>query len=136
MKNLKYTKSTSVKFYVLVGFESVDETDIENAFKRIELLMQYKCLPYIMRYQNENDFPWKKSKYRSLYVTLARWCNQPNIFKKMSFRQFCEANQELHKTPNTYCSSMKAMLDFEKEYPEVAKKYFDLRYSDYNCEVI
>ena len=131
----KYTKSTSVKFYVLVGFESVDETDIENAFKRIELLMHYKCLPYIMRYQNENDFPWKKSKYRSLYVTLARWCNQPAIFKKMSFRQFCEANQELHKTPNSYCSSMKSLMDFENEYPKIAKKYFDLRYSDFKCEV-
>ena len=53
----KYTNSTSVKFYVLVGFESVDEKDIENAFKRLELLMRYKCLPYIMRYQNKNHSP-------------------------------------------------------------------------------
>lgn len=127
----KYTNSTSIKFYVLVGFESTDENDIENAFKRLELLMQYQCLPYIMRYQNKNYSPWKESDYRGIYVSLARWGNQPNIFKKMSFRQFCEANQALHKTKGTLCSSMKAMIDFESKHPDIAKKYFDLRYESY-----
>lgn len=127
----KYTKSTSIKFYVLVGFESVDENDIENAFKRLELLMRYKCLPYIMRYQNKNYSPWKESEYRGLYIALARWGNQPNIFKKMSFRQFCEANQALHKTSGTLCASMKAMTMFEQKHPKIAKQYFDLKYNDY-----
>lgn len=127
----KYTRSTSVKFYVLVGFESTDEVDIENAFKRLELLMQYKCLPYIMRYQNKNYSPWKESQYRSMYVALARWGNQPNIYKKMSFRQFCEANQALHKTKDTLCSSMAALVDFESKFPHIAAKYFDLRYDEF-----
>lgn len=127
----RYKKRKSVKFYVLVGFESTDEKDIENAFVRIELLLRYGCLPYIMRFQNKNDTPWKKSKYRALYIAIARWCNQPNIIKKMSFRQFCEANQALKK-PNkdgiiTKCSTLKCMEEFEDEYPEIAKKYFDIR---------
>ncbi len=126
----KYTNSTSVKFYVLVGFESTDAKDIENAFKRLALLMRYKCLPYIMRYQDKSYSPWKESKYRSLYVALARWGNQPSIFKKMSFRQFCNANQELHKSDG-YCSTMRAMMDFEKENPDIAKQYFDLRYESF-----
>ena len=126
----KYSKSTSIKFYVLVGFESTDEVDIENAFKRIALLMQYRCLPYIMRYQDKNNSPWKESPYRGMYVALARWCNQPSIFKKMSFRYFCEANQALRKKDG-YCSSYKAMLEFEKDHPDVAAKYFDLRFEDY-----
>lgn len=130
----RYTDSTSVKFYVLVGFESVDEKDIENAFKRLELLMRYQCLPYIMRFQNKNHSPWKESEFRGLYVSLARWCNQPNIFKKMSFRQFCEANQELHKTKGTLCSSMKSMLEFEALHPEIARKYFDIRYESFNLK--
>ena len=130
----KYTKSTSIKFYVLVGFESTDENDISNAFKRIELLMQFKCLPYIMRYQNKNYSPWKESRYRGIYVSLARWGNQPSIFKKMSFRQFCVANQALHKTTGTFCSAYRTMIDFENEHPEIAKKYFDLRYEDYTLE--
>ena len=127
----RHTERKGIMFYVLVGFESTDEHDIENAFKRIELLMKYKCIPYIMRYHGVADFPWKESKYRSMYVTLARWGNQPNIFKKMSFRQFCEANQELHKNKETLCSAMKAMVEFENEHPEIAARYFDLRFEEY-----
>lgn len=128
----KYTKATNIKFYVLVGFESTDATDIVNMWRRVALLMQYQCLPYIMRYQNKNDTPWKKSKYRGMYITMARWCNQPSFYKKMSFRQYCEANQARVKTKNHICSSMRALLDFEEEYPEVASEYFDLRFDDYN----
>lgn len=127
----KYAPSKSIKFYVLVGFESVDAEDIENFFKRIELLMKYKCLPYVMRYQDKNRTPWKESKLKGLYIAIARWGNQPSIFKKMSFRQFCEANQALHKTKNSLCSSMKAMVEFESENPEIAKRYFDLRYDEF-----
>lgn len=126
----RYTRSTSVKFYVLCGFESTDAIDIENTFKRVALLMNYRCLPYIMRYQNKNETPWKESKYRGLYVTLARWCNQPSFYKKMSFRQYCQANQDRHKTKGTYCSAMKAMLQFEEEYPDIAAQYFDLRFDE------
>ena len=75
-----------VKFYVLTGFEGTDSEDIANAFKRIELLMRYGCLPYLMRYQNKNDTPWRNSEYSGMYVAMARWANQPAIFKKMSFR--------------------------------------------------
>ena len=128
----KYAPTKSIKFYVLVGFESTDATDIENAFKRIELLMRYKCLPYIMRYQDKNKTPWRDSQYRGIYISLARWGNQPSIFKKMSFRQFCGANQARHKTPGTLCSAMKAMTEFEAGHPEIAQKYFDLRFDDFS----
>ena len=126
-----YKRGKSVKFYVLVGFESTTWEDIGNAFKRIELLMQYHCLPYIMRYQNKNETPWKDSPLRTMYVAMARWCNQPHIFKKMSFREFCVANQALKKTDG-YCSSMQALMDFEEQHPEVAKAFFDMKYADYS----
>ncbi len=128
----KYTKATNIKFYVLVGFESIDASDIENMWKRVELLMRYQCLPYIMRYRNKNETPWKQSRYKGMYITMARWCNQPNFFKKKSFRQYCEANQAIVKTNGHICSSMRALIDFETEYPEIAKKYFDLRYDDFS----
>ena len=124
----KHTKATNIKFYVLVGFESIDGKDIENMWKRVALLMKYHCLPYIMRYRNRNESPWKKSKYKGMYVTMARWCNQPNFFKKKSFREYCEANQELVKTRGYMCSSMRALLEFENDFPEIAKEYFDLRF--------
>lgn len=128
----KHTRATNVKFYVLVGFESTDYIDVENMWKRVELLMRYQCLPYIMRYQDKNNAPWKESKYRGMYITMARWCNQPSFFKKKTFREYCEANQALVKTEGHICSSMKAMLAFEEEHPEIAEKYFDLRFSDYD----
>ena len=130
----KYTKARNIKFYVLTGFDSVDSHDIENAFKRIELLMRFKCLPYLMRYQDKNYTPWKESKYSQLYIAMARWCNQPSIFKKMSFRQFCEANQSNIKTEGKTCSSMRALLEFEKEHKEIVDEYFDLRYEDHYLE--
>lgn len=126
----RYTDTTNIKFYVLVGFEGTDEVDIANAFMRIELLLKYQCLPYVMRYQNKNESPWKDSQYKGMYITIARWANQPNIIKKMSFRQFCEGNQARRKAPGL-CSSMKAMTEFESRFPEIAKKYFDMRYEDF-----
>ncbi len=124
------TNITRVKFYILTGFESTDANDIENAFKRIELIMRYGCLPYVMRYQDKNESPWKQSKYRGMYICLARWANQPSIFKKMSFRQFCEANQETMKS-DKLSAPMRALQLFENEYPEIAKRYFDLKYAEH-----
>ena len=126
------SEKKSIKFYVLVGFSSTDAQDIENAFKRISLLLQYRCLPYVMRYQDKNYSPWKESKYRGLYIAIARWGNQPSIVKKMSFRQFCEANQALTKTEGHLSAPMKAMIDFEHDYPEIASRYFDIRFGEGN----
>ena len=77
----KYCKKET-KLYVLVAYDSQDETDIEGAFFRIKILMEHGCLPYIMRFEEYNN-----SRFKSLYTQLARWCNQPGFFKKMSFRQ-------------------------------------------------
>lgn len=126
-KNLRlwrtYSKKTT-KLYVLCAHESQDEKDISSVFERIKILMKYRCLPYIMRYES-----YENSEFRGMYINLARWCNQPNFFKKMSFRQFCEANQEKVKTTST-CATMKYMQYFENRHPEIAQKYFDLKFED------
>ncbi|MCQ2218752.1 MAG: hypothetical protein MJZ33_09800 [Paludibacteraceae bacterium] len=137
----------ATKLYVLVAYDSIDVDDIKGAFFRIKILMEFGCLPYIMRFENYND-----SRFKGMYTQLARWCNQPSFFKKMSFRQYCVRNEEYHqgiqdlipkgtynnvlKIPpnivpkNKHCSCYKIMLDFEKEFPEIASQYFDLRYED------
>lgn len=120
-----YSKKVA-KLYVLCGYDSQDEVDIANTFERIKILMKYHCLPYIMRHAN-----YQNSKYRGLYITIARWCNQPNFLKKKSFREYCEANQEYKKDQSSLCSSMVAMLEFEKEFPEIAARYYDMRWDNF-----
>ena len=139
----------STKLYVLVAYDSQDEVDIEGTFFRIKTLMEYGCLPYIMRFEE-----YKNSRFKSMYIQLARWCNQPSFFKKMSFRQYCVRNEEYHQgiqydnekgvynsklvfpegfNPRpTFCSCYRTMLEFEAEFPEIAKKYFDLRFEELN----
>lgn len=118
-----HTDKTNIKFYVLVGYESTDVTDIENAFKRIELLMRYHCLPYIMRFQNKNNTPWKDSDMRGMYITLARWCNQPSFFKKKSIREYANMN--------TNNAAKRYITEFEEKYPDIADKYFDMKWENY-----
>lgn len=127
LKLWKRYASKTTKLYVLCAYDSQDEQDIINTFERIKILMQHGCLPYIMRYED-----YKGSEYETFYTQLARWCNQPQFFKKKSFRDFCETNQEYHKNPKTYCSAYKAMIEFETKFPEIAEKYFDLRFEDEN----
>lgn len=118
----KYCKKTT-KLYVLVAYESQDVDDIVNAFERIVILMKHGCLPYIMRYKDYED-----SDMRGMYITLARWCNQPSMFKKNSFREYCRDV----KSNGIGRSAYKYMSEFENKYPEIAKKYFDLRFDKLN----
>ncbi len=60
-----------------------------------------------------------------MYINLARWCNQPKLFKKKSFRKFCEIN-------GNKSSTMRYMREFKKDHPEIAEQYFDLKYEDLN----
>ena len=92
------------KFYVLCGYdraglynESFFEQDIVDTFKRIDLLRDYGCLPYIMRHEN-----YKNSPYAGMYINLARWCNQPSLFKKMSFYDFCKHPDHLGGATERY----------------------------------
>lgn len=122
----RYSSKTT-KLYVLCAYDSQDESDIVHTFERIKILMKYGCLPYIMRYED-----YKNSEFQALYTQIARWCNQPQFFKKKSFRQFCEANQEYHKNSETTCAAYKSMIEFEEKYPDIANKYFDLRFDQEN----
>jgi hypothetical protein len=99
------------KLYVLCAFESIDLTDVIRTFERVKILIDNRALPYIMRYENYNQ-----SEFRGIYITLARWCNQPNFLKKLSFREFCEKDGR---------SALRYLQEFEMKYPQVAKDYFD-----------
>ena len=113
------------KFYCFCGYNHDADiydnefwvNDLYELFLRIEILMKYRCLPYIMRHENYN-----KSPFRGMYITVARWCNQPSFYKKMSFREFCITNGE-------NSSAYKYSTEFEKLYPQF-KSLFDMKFEN------
>jgi hypothetical protein len=127
------TKET--KLYVLTGFDAWnadhgsppkgEQEDIRTTFERIKILMSYHCLPYIMKHKD-----YARGRYKGVYTEIARWCNQPNIFKKMSFRDFCYGNQRYSKSGRP-CAAMRAYMLLEKEMPDVIEEYCYLRYEGY-----
>lgn len=123
----KYT-SAVLKFYCFTGFDREGKwdnefwkSDIFDLFTRIEILMRNKCIPYVMRFNR-----YEESPYRGMYITIARWCNQPSFIKKKSLREFGKMNGE-----GSAC--YRYLSDFERKFPKVAY-FYDLEYegeSDY-----
>ena len=118
------------KFYVFCGYNHEEpdtypagfwESDVRDALERIKILISYHALPYIMRYAD-----YKSSPYRGLYDTLARWCNQPSMVRKKSFREF------VFNTPGQNKSAPVYFTEFERQYPEIATEYFDMKWSDFD----
>ena len=74
-------KPWRLKFYV---YQS-PEMPISEMINRVEFLRKHYCLPYLMRdqkcYYDEN---------KNFYTDYAAYCNQPNMFKKLTFIEFLE----------------------------------------------
>ena len=120
------------KFYCFCGYNHDNpyeynqefwNKDIADLFERIKILMSYKCLPYVMRHED-----YEKSPHRGMYITIARWCNQPSFLKKKSFREYCTEV----KSNGVGSSAWRYMTEFEQKCPEIAKEYFDMKWEDFN----
>jgi len=113
----KYNKRET-KFYLFCGFKlsyGDDKKlyqDIWEIFHRIKILMNYGCLGYIMRHED-----YHKHELSNIYVQIARWCNQPAFYKKMSFWEFCYRNQTFweERTLNRKVIPLKSYEDFIKD---------------------
>lgn len=104
------------KFYLFCGFmqepDKLDKfyRDIWELFQRIKILMQYGCVGYVMRHED-----YKKSPLANIYVQIARWCNQQQFYKKMSFWEFCYRNQSYWEEQQTrYDASRPQLMSFEE----------------------
>lgn len=136
------------KFYVFCGYDRAEiyddefwKKDIEDLFERIVILARYGAKPYVMRHENVY-----KTEYSGLYSAIAAWCNQPNIFKTFSFRQFSQCRGMTKKGYAKYKRNVSAYLqdggkklaiwrymeEAEKEFPDIAKKYFDFEAKEEN----
>ena len=124
----KYT-NRRIKFYCFCGYnhDSPDNiesytndfwaNDIKDLFERIKILISYQALPYVMRYKD-----YQLSPYRGLYISVASWCNMPRCVTTLSFREFC------YKKGG---STKRYLEQFEKDYPNIAKEYFDIKWSNF-----
>lgn len=80
-KLIEWRKPFQLKFFVYIN----PSMEISETVKRINWLRQKQCLPYIMR-----DITCWNSEYSQFYIDIAAYCNQPNLFRKMSFGEFLE----------------------------------------------
>jgi len=130
-EHLPYKKKP--KFYTFCGFNHDDpydysqdfwKQDIADLFERINILINYNCLPYIMRYKD-----YMLSPYYGTYINLSRWCNQPSIFKSMNYKEFCKKHPESSSCYQYY-------LKFKNECPEIADKYYGTRWLNLDkCDI-
>lgn len=139
--------NNQIKFYTFCGYNHdnigvYDEKfwvkDIEDLFERIKILMTYGCLPYVMRFKD-----YVQSPYKGIYINAASWCNQPSLFRKMSFAEYSMArgmsneNYKKYKMDfdsylqdgNKKGSSWRYFEEFASKYPEIAEKYFYMKWN-------
>ena len=113
----KYISKTVPKLYVFCGFDRKNKYDLDfwindiiDLLERIRILMKYNSIPYIMKFNKYND-----CEFKTLYNLFSSW-GTPIIFKKQSFNEYHKGNKHLIK--------------FSKQYPEIAEKYFDLKFGE------
>jgi hypothetical protein len=114
----KFSKKDT-KLYVLTGFDKqkkYDEdfwlSDIASTFERIRIILDYDCLPFIMRYQEVYT-----SQYKTMYDAISNWTNSSGFVYKKSFREYL--NYKRFK--------LDFFEDFEKKYPRIADTYFETK---------
>lgn len=73
-------KDWKIKFFLYCHPDMKVKDDV---LFRINWCKQHNFLPYLMR--DESCF---SDKNQDVYTDLAAWCNQPSIFKKMTFEEF------------------------------------------------
>ncbi|KKM07016.1 hypothetical protein LCGC14_1738190 [marine sediment metagenome] len=72
-------------WYVLVGYDTTWEDDLF----RLNLLRDRNQRAYVQRYETHYSEPF--------YVALARWVNQPPLFRGMTWQQFLDHPEREHK---------------------------------------
>ena len=77
------------KAYVLTGFYKSGIDEISDVFKRLDVLSEYKILPYLMRHENH-----LRDQIAGVYTELARWINQPGFYKKNVVRRVCRKGRK------------------------------------------
>jgi hypothetical protein len=86
---LSWRRPWQLKFFVYCN----PNMELDNITNRVEYLKDRECLPYLMR-----DITCWESENRHFYTDIAAWCNQPHLFKNMTFPEFL---RKRHTTKNS-----------------------------------
>lgn len=122
----KHCPKKGTKFYLFCGFKQNPDNkalflqDICEIFMRIRVLMRYGCIGYIMRHED-----YKKAPISNIYIQIARWCNQQQFYKKMSFWEFCYRNQSYWEKRNNIGGNDPELISFEAFEKKVQDHYYD-----------
>ena len=78
----KYIKAPrKVKFYIYID----PDMEISQLISRVEWCRKHECLPYVMR----DIACWNaEEEMKNFLIDYAAYCNQPSMFKKLTFEQF------------------------------------------------
>lgn len=123
----QYNAKKGTKFYLFCGYlmkAGDDEKlyhDIKILFERIKILMQYGCLGYVMRHAD-----YANHELSNIYVQIARWCNQPQFYRYMSFWEFCYRNQSYWEQ-QTKGLDVPNQISFEEFEMRLKSRYYEKR---------
>jgi len=126
LKIWKYYNKKETKFYLFCGFKLTKGDDqrlyqdVWEIFQRIKVLMQYGCLGYIMRHEDYHNH-----ELSNIYVQIARWCNQPGFYKKMSFWEFCYRNQTFWEERTLKRKNVQPLKSYEEFLEDYKNGYYD-----------
>ena len=107
--------------YVFCGMDKNEKydldfwiNDLKDIFERLRILLKYKTTGYIMQYYKAKE---KENPFKDVYSALANYTN------KFPIR---------YKTINEYLEyeRAEALIPFKKQYPEIAEKYFDMKFNE------
>lgn len=121
----KYNPDKGTKFYLFCGYQMTPDNkerfyeDICIIFKRIEILMKFGCVGYVMRHED-----YRNSPIPNLYVQIARWCNQQAFYKKMSFWEFVYRNQSFWEETTKKITNRPKQKSYQQFMEDVASGYY------------
>ena len=75
------SKAWRIKFYIYYH----PSMDLRELYERVEWCRARECLPYVMR-----DAACWECENKDFLTDYAAYCNQPNMFKKLTFEQFLQ----------------------------------------------
>ncbi len=121
----KYNPKKGTKFYLFCGYRLTEHShkkfykDIWELFQRIKILMSYGCVGYVMRHAD-----YHKYEISNLYIQIARWCNQQQFYKKMSFWEFTYRNQSYWEEKSLNIKGRPALKTFDEFLSDYQNGYY------------